>query len=449
MSGSVNVYLQFGSISEDLDGSGVLKAELSSTDTGFAFVQASPPVTLKVGAGPQLTGNGKLDTEDVDANAILDLEDPFRVVTEGPTTVLSSSWQNFTFALNDTDRQKLMQARSMRIVIVESIRRAATGEILVDSLSFEGTPFWPQTNPSSDKGNVQIQEVTENIAQAQPVGGDFASRFPDTYKRFHPNGETNQVLETVWQAGLTAPFAVQGFIPQGTSDSPEGTGGIQYETVVSYVRAGPAAGTTYTFSLLDSSSRGIVWAVPDSAFSVDVWHEVKVSKKDNTVTVDGTNIGPPLQFDSAYGSLGQLKITVGTAAPPAGHLYVDEIYLTDPQSVFGAAFVGSLSAKFPGMILSAGKCADSRQRGAAPGRGPLFRRVCSALRRALRGRGPLLAFSRRRRSLVRKNERRPEPARPGRVAERRGGTPRHGAERKLARRRHGCIFPVHNRRVHA
>ena len=355
MSGSVNVYLQFGSISEDLDGSGVLKAELSSTDAGFAFVQANPPVTLKVGAGPQLTGNGKLDTEDVDANGILDLEDTFRIVTEGPTTVLSSSWQNFTFALSDTDRQKLMRARSVRIVIVESLGATATGEILMDSLSFEGTPFWPQTNLPSDKGKVQIQEVTENMAQTQPSGGDFASRFPDTYKRFHPNGETNQVLETVWQAGLSAPFAVQGFIPQGTSDSPEGTGGIQYETVVSYIRAGPAAGTTYTFSLLDSASRGIVWAVPDSAFSVDVWHEVKVSKKDNTVTIDGTNIGPPLQFDSTYGSLGQLKITVGSGPPPPGHLYVDEIYLTDPKSVFGAAFVGSLSAKFPGVILSAGR----------------------------------------------------------------------------------------------
>ncbi len=58
-SGSVNVYLQVGSISEDLDGSGVLKAELTPADAGFPFVQVNPPVTLKVGAGPQLTGQWK------------------------------------------------------------------------------------------------------------------------------------------------------------------------------------------------------------------------------------------------------------------------------------------------------------------------------------------------------------------------------------------------------
>ncbi|HYW83040.1 MAG TPA: hypothetical protein VFB30_07290, partial [Spirochaetia bacterium] len=82
LSGSVNVFLQTGSLSEDLDGSGVLKAEVSSADPGFPFVdQAHPGITLKVGAGPQLLGNGRLDTEDRNGNTILDLEDSSRVVT--------------------------------------------------------------------------------------------------------------------------------------------------------------------------------------------------------------------------------------------------------------------------------------------------------------------------------------------------------------------------------
>ncbi|HET6451838.1 MAG TPA: hypothetical protein VFI08_11030, partial [Spirochaetia bacterium] len=81
-SGSVTVYLQVGSISEDLDGSGVLKAEATAADDGFSFAQSNPAVTLRVGAGPQLKGNGKLDSEDVDANQVLDQEDSDRVVTE-------------------------------------------------------------------------------------------------------------------------------------------------------------------------------------------------------------------------------------------------------------------------------------------------------------------------------------------------------------------------------
>ena len=186
---------------------------------------------------------------------------------------------------------------------------------------------------------MHIQEVTENIAQSQPSGGDFASSFSDTYKRFHPNGEPNQVLETRW-AGTTGTATVQGFVPQGT-------GGIQYETAVSYVRNPTSA--MYTFHLLDTSSRGIAWNV--TVPGDNKWHEVKVSYKDNSVKLDGANTGPPLQFDANYGSLAQIKIDIPAGT---GSLYVDEIYLTDPKGVFGAALVGSLSARFPGMILSAG-----------------------------------------------------------------------------------------------
>ncbi len=259
----------------------------------------------------------------------------------------NSSWQSVTFTLGDTDRQKLLQSRSVRLIIVESTgSSSAQGEVLVDSITVEGTPFYPVTNPLTDKSKVQLQEVAETFAQQQPTGGDFESRFPTTYQKFHPNNEQNQVLETVW-SGLSNPFVVQGFVSQGT-------GGIQYETVVSYIRA-DTAGMSYKFSMLDSTGKGVVWSV---APYDNVWHEVKVSRKTNTVTVDGTTVGAPVQFDKNYGSLAQVQVTVsGTALglTGPGHLYIDEIYLTDPQGLVGAAFVGSVAAKFPGMILSAGK----------------------------------------------------------------------------------------------
>lgn len=348
--GTVSVYVQAGGVSEDLDGSGVLKAEASSADAGFPFVQVNPPVTLKVGAGPQLQGNGMLDSEDRDGNGILDLEDPNRVFTTSAIVISAPgdpSWQNLTFQLLDSDRQKLLESRSVRIIIVAN-GGPATGTILVDSVTIEGTPFWPQTATSADRGNVHVQEITETFAQQPPSGGDFASRFGATYSKFHAHNEQNQVLETTWGSTVSAPFTVQGFVPQGT-------GGIQYQTVVSYIRA-DSGGATYQFSLLDSSSRGIVWNV---SVSDNAWHEVKVSRKDAAVTVDGVPAGGGfVRFDSNYASLTQLKVAVtGIAFPTTGpgHLYLDEIHLTDPQGVIGAAFVGSLSAKFPGTILAAGK----------------------------------------------------------------------------------------------
>lgn len=352
LSGSVNVFLQIGSISEDLDSTGVLKAEVSSSESGFPFIDQHAGKTLKVGAGPRLLGNGRLDSEDRNGNTILDLEDATRIFTSTPisspsATPLGSTWKPFTFVLGDTDRQKLLQARSVRLIIVESGASTASGKILIDSITIQGTPFWPQTASATDRANVHVQEVSENLLG---TSSDLESRYPDTLKRFHPDGEPNQVLETSWSSS-PAQFAVKGFVPQGT-------GGIQYNTIVSYVRSSTPAPVTYTFSLLDTQTppRGISWSV---SVSDNVWHEIKVSRNDDKVLMDGAEIGSPAKFDSSYESLSQLTVTVAgllaTDPPPAsGLLYIDEIYCTDPQGNVGVAFVGNISAKFPGVVLAAG-----------------------------------------------------------------------------------------------
>jgi hypothetical protein len=123
---------------------------------------------------------------------------------------------------------------------------------------------------------------------------------------------------------------------------------------VSFIRS-PTAGVTYTFSLWDNTTNSsrISWSLPSPADNA--WHEIKVSRTDNTVRIDGNSIGPPIQFDGGYGSLTQLIVQVsgaGVAAP--GFLYIDEVYCTDPQGDFGGALVGSLSARLPGALITAG-----------------------------------------------------------------------------------------------
>ena len=352
--GPVNVSLQIGSISEDLDSTGVLKAEVSSTDTGFPFVdQAHPGVTLKVGAGPQLTGNGRLDSEDRNANAILDFEDANRIVSAPtiasiPLNAANPTWKNYTFTLTDTDRQKLLKARAVRIIITNTSGGVVSGDLLIDTVSIEGTPFWPVPGTGDSRDDIHVREVSENIAQSQPSGGDFASRFPDTYRKFHSAGETNEVLETSWNGPLITNnvFTVQGFVPQGT-------GGIQYDTIVSYIRS-PTAGVTYTFSLWDNTKNQprISWTIPSP--NNNDWHEIKVSRKENTVLMDGNEVGSLITFEAGYGSLAQLKVQVSGAVASTGYLYIDEVYCTDPQGDFGAAFVGSLNARIPGILIKAG-----------------------------------------------------------------------------------------------
>ncbi len=56
ITGQTDVYVQIGSISEDLDGSGILKAKVSTADVGFPFTDSNAAhgnISLLVGAGPK------------------------------------------------------------------------------------------------------------------------------------------------------------------------------------------------------------------------------------------------------------------------------------------------------------------------------------------------------------------------------------------------------------
>ncbi len=355
--GTVTAYLQIGSISEDLDGQAAAtatpKSEGSAADAGFDFVDAANGVTLKVGAkydqNGSLVGNGVLDTEDRNANGILDLEDSSRVVTLTlPSLTSGADWTAATFALTDDERQALVAARSVRIIIMSTGQ--ASGDIILDSISVEATPFWPEAS-TPDRPHISVRQIPEYLSANDPGSGHrLEDAFSATYKLFHPNGEQNEVLETGWGVDgtpITSAFSIKGFVPQGT-------GGIQYQTFVTYFRT-PTLGVQYTFSFADSTANvaepRIKWHYTPTSTG---WHELKVtSLNGGQVLVDGTPIGTWDKFDSGYGSLSFLQIDV-PAGVPTGFFYLDEVYCTDPAADFGAAFVGTFSAKLPGTILGIG-----------------------------------------------------------------------------------------------
>jgi hypothetical protein len=343
--GTAQAYVQLGAVSEDLDGTGAStgtpKSEMSSSDAGFPFLDSSSTTVLKVGAGPKLLGNARQDSEDRNGNGVLDFEDKNRMITLVPPSP-GASWTSFTYSFSDADRQKLVSARSIRILIKEGLGAAASGRLVIDTISMDTTPFWPQT-AAVDRPIVQVRQTSESLALVAPVGGALVQKFADTYRRFHPNGEANQVLETSWSAATSAGFSVRGYVAQGT-------GGIQYRTVIAYVRAS-SGNAEYSFSLLDSARKGVSWAaaVPGD----NAWHELRVSGGDGSVSIDGVAIPGAPVFDAAYGNLSFLQVDAPVQSG-AGSLYIDEVYCTDPLGSFGAALVGTLTAQFPGTLLAIG-----------------------------------------------------------------------------------------------
>ena len=153
----MTAYLQIGSISEDLDGAaaatGTPKSEGSAADAGFDFVDQANGVTLKVG--------------DRNANSLLDLEDSDRIVTLPlPTLTPGADWTTATFALTDTYRQALAAARAVRIVIMSA--GGASGSIILDSISVEATPFWPEASVSADRPHISVRQIPEYLSANDP-----------------------------------------------------------------------------------------------------------------------------------------------------------------------------------------------------------------------------------------------------------------------------------------
>jgi hypothetical protein len=345
LAGSAQVWIEIGAIGEDLDGDGVLDAEPSSTSTGFSFDDTGNVVVLKIGAGPRLEGNRIRDSEDRDGNGALTPENTARIVTLGPAAV-SGSWAVFSFPLGDADRAKLEQARAIRI-IVESTAAGTAGRVLIDQVAVAGSPYWVE----SSSGSVTVQEIAESLSAGDPGPGNrLGDVEPEAMNLFHPDGGTQEVLEAGWKAPATG-LTVTGY----TSKT---TGGITYDAAVIYVRGTgnlPGSGASILFELLDADGDGIHWTLDAADVPDDAWHELRVSRIEGSIRVDGgPSVGTPT-FDAAPGELGMLRVVVsGLDGLSAGALFLDEVHLREPRSAFGAGARAEASWSRPGAIWQPG-----------------------------------------------------------------------------------------------
>ena len=356
----VDVYVQIGSISEDLDDSRTLKAEASTTDTGFPFNDQAHSVTLKVGAGPKLQGNGILDSEDRNANLILDYEDPDPGGDQRP----HGQPQPYLQRRHELDKRDAGpfgrgQGDAPQGARGEDHRRPRSRHH--DGSGYRDDPHRLHYLPrdavradrehANDKAAISIRQVAEYLSANDPGAANrLDAKFSTTYNLFHPNGDTNEVLEIMHTAATSASYSVKGYLTNSAGGTTYSTGGIQYQTIVSYVRS--VTGGTYTFSMADTTGVRIKWSLNLPADNT--WHEVKVHRDTSTVTIDGTTVGAPTEFDNSYGDLLYLQGDIPWTSGKAGAVYLDEVYATDPLGSVGAAFVGNISARFPGVILSAG-----------------------------------------------------------------------------------------------
>ncbi len=140
------LYMQIGSISEDIDNDNILDRETSVYSDGFPFNDSSNNAVLLIGGGGKNNqGNSYLDTEDNDLNNILDREDKNNIVTEDVTPGGGlddyNTWKLVRHVFDSEDKKKLSNSSYVRFVVVKDSGTESTGKLIIGEVYIESSPF--------------------------------------------------------------------------------------------------------------------------------------------------------------------------------------------------------------------------------------------------------------------------------------------------------------------
>ncbi|MEN2998281.1 MAG: hypothetical protein ABDH28_04530 [Brevinematia bacterium] len=140
---SVLFILQLGRFSEDLDGDGKLDYEVTTSQNGFEFNNpVDNTVMTRIGGGRRGSGNGRIDTEDLDKNGRLDTNENFISLSN---TLEGSGWKQLVLklrTLTSSELEILKKTYMVRLILKKLA--GDKGRVLIDEiqLKFRTTPVY-------------------------------------------------------------------------------------------------------------------------------------------------------------------------------------------------------------------------------------------------------------------------------------------------------------------
>ncbi len=228
--GTVDMYLDIGTINEDSDGDGILDTEDSnrngfldydtnrniSEDTGYTF---NNPFTTTVGSGPGLSpttiGDGVLNTEDLNDNGMLDTGEQYIRIPglTAPITVdcTNTTWQKLRIYINKTnpalyttspDAFEYILKKIYTIRVLLHRNSATTGTILIDTIRFV-TMHWQvdsingTTGGDTDKVKLTLIDSFNDSDYAQE---SFARAESDVYTSLYGDKSRKELTQTMESA---------------------------------------------------------------------------------------------------------------------------------------------------------------------------------------------------------------------------------------------------------
>lgn len=342
--------IQVGTIDEDSDGDSTLDTEDVnangvidtdprsgvSEDIGYTFNPAGQSNT-RIGGGVGINrlsrGDGVLTSEDLNGNGVLDrVENAYSLA---PVS-LSLSERNWKVARIFIDQTTMTQSQINIIKEVEAVRLfiskagGATGRLYIDSIKFVSTK-WRETrldgNPASPD-NLKVTAIN-NYEDNEYRWEAFSIVMKDAYKAMYgitnskellTERETALKLEYFIPAGYTAVSATRRF--------PKPMDFRNYKTLSAWINIRAHSPDDKIAIIVGSSDTDYLVYQMTMGFP-RIWQEMKIRLQKNSggFVFPSSMSGIPDMKRISY-----VKIAIVSSSPPSsGALWVDEIYLSEPE----------------------------------------------------------------------------------------------------------------------
>ncbi len=367
-SGKVKLYMDIGRISEDADGDGIFDTEDvngngyidsdpdmgTSEDRGFSFDGNNHTV---IGAGPGLSrdtgGDGRLNSEDLDGDGRLETEENVLTVDFGSVGVENGKWKKIRVyidwsSLSGSEVALIREVQSLRFYAVKEMGN--TGRLFVDSMRLVGSKWREvevEDSPTNNPHYIKAGSLN-TVDDDEYRRGSFLKEKRGVYESLYGdlNGdEFGEERETALQLDFKIPANKKNVSIKRTFSSPIDM--EYYKTLNLWMKS---------ISFPVNTSVGVILGSSDYDYreyrftpaTLNSWEEISLKLRDSSegdVSVAETK-GIPDLSKITYLKVVFYRSNSSDNSEKEGSVWLDEIYVSEPVTLKGNAWVSENRLKF-------------------------------------------------------------------------------------------------------
>ncbi len=397
----VELYLAMGEFKEDSDGDGVLDREINSTDPGYEFNNPlNNSVETRVGRGRKGGGDGKIQSEDLNRDGILNTSENLIVIPSANVNtdiseinLTQGEWKKISIRIQSlTEDQIKILSKVTGIGIYVKKKNGLKGRVIVDSVEFKKVNWIEKRidNVRFDNSeNLRVNLLTtlknpeyqsKRFYVHNPKNEDEKERL-EIFEKLH-GYKTDIEASQYEEKAVSIKYSLSNYTINTNSLNWEGgKRGLIYkrntksynlglyrnlyfylylrksdETNVNYKNLSDSyEGENFIFIIGNSENSYYEWKIPLKEINEESWKKVYISLDDLTLEIDGkkytiTKKGVPNTRNINYLALG-VENENESEAINKGEIWINEIYTYSDRASAGIAYYTENTIEYKNPLL--------------------------------------------------------------------------------------------------